>query len=142
VAAGCALWLIKRSGPEPDRGVKNVPLRNPFSLTAAAKFAAFFAAVLVVVKLAQQYFPTSGLYAVAALAGLSDVDAITLSMAEQAKTGDPGVALAAIIIAVVSNTLVKAGMAAALGSAVLKRPVLLASAAVVLTGAAVTWLMR
>ena len=141
VAAGCAAWLIKGSGQEPDRGVKNVPLRNPFSLTAAAKFAAFFAAVLVVVKLAQQYFPTSGLYAVAALAGLSDVDAITLSMAEQAKTGDPGVPVVAILIAVMSNTLVKAGMAVALGSPALKRPILMASAVIVVAGVAVMWLL-
>ena len=102
----------------------------------------FFAAVLVVVKLAQQNFPNTGLYIVAALAGLSDVDAITLSMAQQAKSGDADMAIAAIVIAVVSNTLVKAGMAASLGSANLRRPVLLAAFAVVASGAAVAWLLR
>jgi uncharacterized membrane protein (DUF4010 family) len=141
VAAGFALWLIKKGGQSSDRGGESVPLRNPFSLTAAAKFAAFFAAVLVVVKLAQQYFPGTGLYVVAALAGLSDVDAITLSMAEQAKSGDPGVPVAAIVIAVTSNTLVKAGMAAALGSAALRRPILTASAAIVASGAVAAWLL-
>jgi uncharacterized membrane protein (DUF4010 family) len=141
VAAAFAVWLIKRGGGEADRGGENLPLRNPFSLTAAMKFAAFFAAVLVVVKLAQQYFPSTGLYVVAALAGLSDVDAITLSMAQQAKLGDPAVPVAAIVIAVMSNTLVKAGMAVALGSAALKRPILIASAAIVLAGAAGAWLL-
>jgi uncharacterized membrane protein (DUF4010 family) len=141
VTAGFALWLIKKGGQSSDRGGESVPLRNPFSLTAAAKFAAFFAAVLVVVKLAQQYFPGTGLYVVAALAGLSDVDAITLSMAEQAKSGDPGVPVAAIVIAVTSNTLVKAGMAAALGSAALRRPILTASAAIVASGAVAAWLL-
>ena len=141
-AAGFAAWLIKRGGREADRGGENVPLRNPFSLTAAIKFAAFFAVVLVVVKLAQQYFPSTGLYVVAALAGLSDVDAITLSMAEQAKSGDPTIPVAAIVIAVMSNTLVKAGMVATLGSRALRRPILMATAAIVIAGTAVMWLAR
>jgi len=42
----------------------------------------------------------------------------------------------------VSNTLVKAGLAASLGSASLRRPVLLAAFAVVASGAAVAWLLR
>jgi len=142
-AAGIfAAWLLRGGAKEPRRAAENVPLTNPFSLTAAMKFAAFFAAVLVVVKLAQQNFPGTGVYVVSALAGLSDVDAITLSMAEQAKSGDAGMAIAAIVIAVVSNTLVKAGLAASLGSASLRRPVLLAAFAVVASGAAVAWLLR
>jgi uncharacterized membrane protein (DUF4010 family) len=44
--------------------------------------------VLLAVKIVQENFAASGLYAVAALAGLTDVDAITLSMAEFAKAGD------------------------------------------------------
>jgi uncharacterized membrane protein (DUF4010 family) len=55
---------------------QQVAVKNPFRLTAAAKFAAFFAAVLLVVKLAQRSLPAESLYVVAALAGLSDVDAI------------------------------------------------------------------
>ncbi len=142
-AAGIfAAWLLRGGAKEPQRAAENVPLTNPFSLTAAMKFAAFFAAVLVVVKLAQQNFPGTGVYVVSALAGLSDVDAITLSMAEQAKSGDAGMAIAAIVIAVVSNTLVKAGLAASLGSASLRRPMLLAAFAVVASGAAVAWLLR
>jgi hypothetical protein len=40
----------------------------------------------------QQHFPPSGLDAVAALAGLTDVDAITLSMSEFPKGGEARVA--------------------------------------------------
>ena len=43
--------------------------------------------VLLAVKIVQEHFPPSGLYAVAALAGLTDVDAITLSMSDFAKGG-------------------------------------------------------
>src|SRR5207344_1725859 len=72
-------WLNYRSNAEPTRRQAEedaVPLRNPFSLTAAIKFAILFAAVLLLVKVVQLYFPGEGVYLVAALAGLTDVDAI------------------------------------------------------------------
>ncbi len=140
--AGLSAWLMigVRRAVHPPAQTADVPLSNPFSLTAAVKFAAFFALVLVVIKVAQLRFPGTGLYAVAALAGLADVDAITLSMAQQAGAGgDAGVAVGAIVVAATTNTLVKAGIAAVLGGAGLRRPVLLATAAIVAGGAAVVW---
>ena len=111
VVAAFAAWLYYRDG-STDKGASakgEVAVKNPFSLTAAAKFAALFAVVLLAVKIVQQTMPPSGLYAVAALSGLVDVDAITLSMAELAKTGEAQVAVVAIVIAALSNTLVKCG---------------------------------
>lgn len=85
-----------------------VRVSNPFSLTSAIRFGVLFAVVLLGVALAQQHAPGFGVYVVAALAGLVDVDAITLSMAHQA---DTPAALAqaghAITLAMLSNTLVK-----------------------------------
>jgi uncharacterized membrane protein (DUF4010 family) len=133
VAAGVA-WLMYRRAA--DGGAKGaVPLQNPFSLTSAAKFAALFAAVLLVVAIVQQNFPPEGIYFVAALAGTTDVDAITLSMADYARR-DAGVAARAIAIAALSNTVVKALMVVTLGAASLRRPVLIGAAAVVLAGIA------
>ena len=138
VSGAGALVLIGRRGGRALAPSADVPLSNPFSLTAAIKFAAFFALVLVVVRIAQMRFAGAGLYGVAALAGLADVDAITLSMAQQARAGgDAGVALGAIVTAAVTNTLVKAGIAATLGGPGLRRPVLIATAAVIAAGAAV-----
>jgi uncharacterized membrane protein (DUF4010 family) len=134
VVAVAAAWLLRR-GSKLDARAESVPLRNPFSLTAAAKFAAFFALVLLVVELVEAYAPDRGLYLVAALAGTTDVDAITLSMAQYARGGDPQVAVRAIIVATLSNTLVKAALAAVLGGRALRVPVLLAAAAVIATGA-------
>ena len=104
-----------------------------------------FAAVLLLVKLAQFYFPGGGVYVLAALAGLTDVDAITLSMAEYARSNARTVAALAVVIASISNTVVKCGMVTALGGAGLRRPVLLASTAIIVAGvagAAVTWLRQ
>jgi uncharacterized membrane protein (DUF4010 family) len=134
VALAVTWYLHGRGGP--PQSTEGIPLTNPFSLTAAAKFAAFFALVLLVVKLMQTYAPGSGVYLVAALAGTTDVDAITLSMAQYARTGAVEIAGQAIIIATFANTVVKAAMAGALGSAALRRPVLLATAAVLAAGGA------
>jgi uncharacterized membrane protein (DUF4010 family) len=125
-----AAWLrYRRSGATAEP--QDVPLRNPFSLTAAVQFALIFAAVLLLVKVTQFYFPGGGVYIVAALAGLTDVDAITLSMAEYAKDNSPTVAAIAVVIAALSNTVVKCGMVATLGGSALRRPILLTTAGVI-----------
>jgi uncharacterized membrane protein (DUF4010 family) len=138
-------WLLYRRGGE-TAGEQDVPLRNPFSLTAAAKFALVFAAVLLLVKVTQFYVPGGGVYVVAALAGLTDVDAITLSMAEYAKANPPTAAAIAVVIAALSNTVVKCGMVAALGGPALRRPMLLTTVGVIVAGiggsGAVMWLRQ
>ncbi len=117
-------------------------LRNPFSITAAAKFAVLFAAVLLLLKGMQLYFPRGGVYLVAALAGLTDVDAITLSMAKYAKTNDPATAVTAIVLAALTNTLVKCAIVMTLGGPALRRPLLLATGAIVLAGVGTMVLAR
>jgi uncharacterized membrane protein (DUF4010 family) len=137
-AAGWQLWRgLDRQGKASAPAAHEVPLSNPFSLTAAAKVAAFFALVLLIVKLVQVQLPGTGVYAVAALAGLTDVDAITLSMAELAGNGDATIAVNAIVIAVLANTLVKCGMVLVLGAARVKTPIVVTTVAIVAAGVAV-----
>jgi uncharacterized membrane protein (DUF4010 family) len=131
-AAAAALYLRHRAGAG-DHTV-GVPLRNPFSLRAAAKFAAFFALVLLVVKIVQTYAPGHGVYYVAALAGTTDVDAITLSMAQYARSGSAEVAVQAITVAALTNTVIKTAMVGVLADARLRRPMLAASALVLTAG--------
>jgi uncharacterized membrane protein (DUF4010 family) len=134
-----------RAGLAPARGVapQEVPIGNPFSLAAAAKFGALFALVLLVVKLAQQYAPPQAVYAVAALAGTADVDAITLSMAGSAHEGAARAeAAVAITIAVLANTVVKCGVVLALGGGAVRRQIGLATAAVLAAGLATLLLAR
>jgi uncharacterized membrane protein (DUF4010 family) len=79
---------------------------------------------------------------VAAVTGLTDVDAITLSMAEFARhSTDLATATAAIAIAALSNTLVKYGMVVMLGSQPLRQRLTLATAAILAVGLATIWLM-
>jgi uncharacterized membrane protein (DUF4010 family) len=134
-SAALAAFAYLRSD-KAAAAASDVPLRNPFSLTSAMRFAAFFALVLLVVKLVETYAPGRGLYGVAALAGLTDVDAITLSMAQGARSGSVAAptAVGAIVVAALSNTLVKLGFVLALGADALKRQLGVATA--VIAGAA------
>jgi uncharacterized membrane protein (DUF4010 family) len=132
-------WVFYRRGTRgsadgAEGAVRDVELKNPFSLTEAAKFGAFFAVVILLVRVAQDHLPGEGLYALAALAGVTAVDAITLSMAEYGKTGDPAIATNAIVVAALANTAVKCGLAVFLGGPGLRRPILLATALFTVAG--------
>jgi uncharacterized membrane protein (DUF4010 family) len=99
---------------------------NPFELGEAIRFGLLFGVVTFVAKAAQVYLGEGGLYLAGALAGLTDVDAIALSMAQLALTEPANVEAAArtILIAVLSNTAVKGGMAVFMGAPELRRVML------------------
>ena len=88
-------------------------------------------------KAAEGYVGPSGIYASSVVAGLADVDAITLSLTELHRTGSSAsVAALGILLAVVTNTLVKAGIAAFLGGKALGARVAVSIAVVLGCGAA------
>jgi uncharacterized membrane protein (DUF4010 family) len=76
------------------------------------------------------------MYVVAAIAGTTDVDAMTLSMAQYARTNSPQVAAHAITIAVLSNTVVKTGMVLTLGDPSIRKWTSLATTTIVAAGVA------
>ena len=115
---------------------------NPFELRAAIRFGLLFGVVTVVAKAAQVYLGDNGLYLAGAIAGLTDVDAIALSMVQLA-LADPGsrdAAATTIVIAVAANTLFKTGMAGILGAPSLRRIIVPAASAIVAAGAVAVWL--
>ncbi|MCP3956862.1 MAG: MgtC/SapB family protein [bacterium] len=116
------LFLRQRGGDE-----ETMEFSNPFELGPAIGFGLLYGVILLVSRLAQTWLGTEGVYASAVLAGLTDVDAITLSMAELSQPGaglDTGVASRAITLAAMSNTVVKGGIVLASGGAALKRAML------------------
>jgi uncharacterized membrane protein (DUF4010 family) len=138
VTLGAAVLFLRRARMQEPAAAGEVALKNPFSLTAAAKFGLLFAAVLVVVAGVERYFPGRGYYVVAALAGLPDVDAITLSMAGLARNGgiDLGTAAGALVVAALANTLLKCGMVVATASRRLRRSMVTVTGALVVVGVA------
>ncbi len=117
----CALAGVFAGRRAVVRAAGEVPLKNPFSLGAAMKFAAMFVGIAALVRLVRGALPGVGLLAAAALAGVTDVDAITLSLAESARrAADPWLA-PAVLTAAAANTVVKYGMVAAGGARCVRR---------------------
>lgn len=136
--AGFELWRVRGA---PGARSPRVALKNPFRLSASIRFALVFALVLLGVELVRRELPAGGIQIVAALAGLTDVDAITLSMTGFARGGGGlQVAAVAIAVAALSNTLTKCGLVIGLGSRSLRRPVLTATGLIVASGALAAWL--
>jgi uncharacterized membrane protein (DUF4010 family) len=107
-----ALWF------RSDKNHEEMPEQeNPSELKSALVFGLIYAVVLFVVAAVRELYGSRGLYAVAALSGLTDVDAITLSTAQFVNAGrlnvDDGWKL--IVVAAISNLIFKAGAVAALG---------------------------
>jgi uncharacterized membrane protein (DUF4010 family) len=90
--------------PSPTREVK-----NPLELGAAFLFAAVFVVVLVLTDLAHRYLGHTGLYSLAVLMGITDVDPFILGLAQNAPAATPlELGARAIVIAAASNNVVKA----------------------------------
>jgi uncharacterized membrane protein (DUF4010 family) len=136
VALGAAVLFLRRARAHEPAAAGEVVLKNPFSLTSATKFGLLFAVVLLVVAGVERYSPGRGYYLVAALAGLPDVDAITLSMVGLARGGgvDLATAAGALVVAALANTLLKCGMVMAAASAGLRRSMVTVTAALVVVG--------
>lgn len=117
---------------------------NPSQLKSALFFAAMFAAVTLAAAAASHYWGSRGTLLVAAVSGLTDLDAITLTVGQQAASGavTPAYASGAILIAVVSNTLFKMGIICVIGGRALVAHVWVYMAAtVVAAGAMAGWLL-
>ncbi len=99
---------------------QNVPMpsqKSPSELRPALIFGALYAIVIIAVAAVKEHFGEGALYAVAAVSGLTDVDAMTLSSAQLVDSGRLGMATGwrLILTATLSNLLFKAGIVAVLG---------------------------
>jgi uncharacterized membrane protein (DUF4010 family) len=99
----------------------------PSELKSAVIFGLLYAVVLLVVAAAREHFGDSGLYIAAAISGLTDMDAITLSTSRLVSTAslDTSTAWRMIIVAGMVNILFKAGLVLVLGARSFIKPVLL-----------------
>lgn len=114
VASLVAAIGLRRS---PSHTTTEVTQENPLQLSAALQMALLFQAVLMIVFVARARWGLSGLFATAAILGLTDADALTLSMARgAARDFSPAVAATAIAIGVLTNTGMKLSLALLLGS--------------------------
>ncbi|MDP3718272.1 MAG: DUF4010 domain-containing protein [Acidobacteriota bacterium] len=114
VAGLVALGLAWRQMDGPKAAPSD--LRNPLQFRAALEMAALFQVVLYGVHYARSWMGESGLLAGGFLLGLTDVDALTLAMTRSVTTGTAAdLACRAILMGVIANCLMKAGIAMVIG---------------------------
>ena len=119
LAAGL-LWLRQREAGQATE----LRLQNPFEFGMALKFGLLLTGIMLLVRAAEAWAGETGIYALALLSGLADVDAINLSLSRLAgETLAPAAAALGILLACLSNTLVKAGIAVVSGGRALALPV-------------------
>ncbi|MGE5506476.1 MAG: MgtC/SapB family protein [Actinomycetota bacterium] len=128
-------WALWRRRDEEGRPGA-MTLANPFELGMAIKFATLLAAVIVASKLLQGWVGHAGLYLLAAVAGLADVDAMALSMSQMGGRDVPlTVATSAVVIAAFVNTAVKGAIVGGICGGTMARQVAAVMTLVVAAGA-------
>jgi len=119
--------------PEPE---------NPAQFKSALVFGLLYGVILLAVAFAKEKFGNDGLYIVALVSGLTDVDAITLSLSNLMKKEglDTHTGWRLILLASLSNLLFKGVLAAVLGTKKLMKWVGFAFGVSIASGLLIIWL--
>jgi len=127
------VWIRRRPAHRPG---DTPALGNPLGLLTAMKFAALYALIAFLVRVFRAQGWTDGLLPLSFVSGLTDLDAIALSLAREGTDGHATTAAHAVTVAAVANTLLKAGLAVALGSPGLRRRIAVVLGATAAAGTA------
>jgi len=114
IGAGVPLALLRGAAARGEAPTVRAAT-NPLELRPAFLFGAAFLVVIVLTRLAIQYVGRAGLYGLAAMTGLSDVDPFVLGLAQSGHREAVHVAAAAIVIAAAANNVAKGVYARAFG---------------------------
>ena len=109
VIAALAGWIwTRRADKGAQEAQQDLEPRNPLELVTAFLFAALFLAMLVITQLAVTYLGRAGIFALAAIMGVSDVDPFIMGITQAPSTATAlNVSAGAILIAAASNNIVK-----------------------------------
>ena len=142
VAVAGVAWRWSSASTAPPAG--EAAFRNPTQLRTALGFGAIYAVILLLAAWANDLLGSRGLMALAAVSGLTDVDAITLSSMRLLDNGalSQATALAAVGVAVASNLVFKAVVAASAGGPLMRWAVLRAFSGPLLALAAGLWALH
>jgi uncharacterized membrane protein (DUF4010 family) len=134
-----AALLAWRAGNSAE-AASPLSLRNPIEFGSVLQFGALLAVIMVLAKGAEVWAGSAGAYALAAVSGVLDVDAISLSMARLAPDGlDATSAVIAILIAVAVNSISKVGLAWSAGGQTYGKLLVPGLAATLFAGAVGLW---
>lgn len=140
---GCAiLWKLEEKNTSGTHPSADFEPKNPLELPLAIKFGVLFGIILLAAKAAVVYSGDAGVYFSSIIAGLTDVDAITLSLSDLANGPlDHATASRGIVLATVSNTAVKASIVMFIASDEVKKRALPVFFLIGITAAAAAFLL-
>lgn len=111
IAIGVGWIWSRRDASNAAKPAPDHEPTNPLEIRAALGFGLLFLAMVIASHLAAQYLGSSGLYALAAVMGVTDVDPFIMSMTAAPATTAPALAASAIVIAAASNNVIKGAYA-------------------------------
>ncbi len=115
VQAGFAALAAWRAGADKEEAAP-LNLKNPFDLVSVLQYGALLAVIMALANGIAVWAGAVGAYALAAVSGILDVDAISMSMARLAPNSLPATSAAiAILIAVAVNSISKVGLGISAG---------------------------
>jgi uncharacterized membrane protein (DUF4010 family) len=133
VAIGATLYVYFRRQSRTD-GDALIPPSKPLDLKGALIFGLIYSLILLLVSHANENLGSSGAILSSAIAGISDINAITISMAKLAGTSlDLKIAAIAVLIASISNTAAKMAIGVYAGSVALRKNLLIGYGSMFLT---------
>lgn len=137
----CAALIWHKNGHKAAENISH--LVSPLELKSALFFGVLLVLVLLLGKAAVHYYGETGVYMLAFLSGIADVDPINLTLSKMSRADlSLDVAVSGIVIAASTNTLVKAGLAVIVGGKNMALQVFLPLFMSAFTGLLVTWLIR
>jgi len=133
----CAIQMRRQH----DNVTETPTVSNPLEILPALLFAGLLAIIMLVSHWLEAAFGAQGIYAIAVVSGVADVDAITLSLSNFARDGlDVSVAAIGIFAAAITNTVFKIFLTATVGGAVMTRFVLTALSVTIASGIGVAFI--
>ncbi len=157
VAILCAVGVVASAilhfgAPKDEHAAEGVKFKNPFELGSAVKFGFVLAGIGIVSRASHQLFGEKAFYLASVLVGMADADGFASQAADQGKAAlaaaEPGAAVpflataaTAIVLAMLSNTVVKGSLTVTIGAKELRRYTVTSFAAMVVVGVIAAFLL-
>ncbi|MDP3359203.1 MAG: MgtC/SapB family protein [Lutibacter sp.] len=133
-AFGISLFFYNIQFGKPQT-IDKIALGDPLNIKNAVFFGIFYMGILLLVSYANHIYGAKGIYVSSAISALTDIDAIAISVSKLGGTTiNFLIAQNAILLAVLSNTIVKIGIAVFTGSKALKKYVLIGYGCIFIAG--------
>jgi len=132
-------WLAREQRPAP--AMNGMGLRNPFEFGMALRFGVLLTVIMMLTHWLQGSYGPAGVFLLAAISGISDVDAITLSIARLSKSHfSADIGAQAILLAAMINTVIKGGLAIGIAGGTMGRLIAYAFLFMIAIGGALAWM--